>query len=134
MYVSLTVHSRLAGGRSRFSRLLITGSSRDRTGPISRALSLTCSKVKMAVGWKHSHLHFNSAVSSLYEHLLSYDSLTTLLINLTMEGTHSGINSHSRRQVNKGVLEKALSISVLQRNWRKKVDKLSFPSILSKRR
>ena len=40
----------------------------------------------------------------IHEHLPSYDCLTTLLINLTMEGTLSEINSQFRRQVNKGVL------------------------------
>ena len=41
-------------------------------------------------------------------HLLSHASLTTLLINSTMEGTPSGIKSRYRRQVNKGDLEIAL--------------------------
>ena len=54
------------------------------------------------------HLHFNDVFLSTYGHLLSYASLTTLLINSTMEGTPSGIKSRYRRQVNKGDLEIAL--------------------------
>ena len=55
-----------------------------------------------------AHLHFNDVFLSTYGHLLSYASLTTLLINSTMEGTPSGIKSRYRRQVNKGDLEIAL--------------------------
>ena len=40
-----------------------------------------------------AHLHFNDVFLSTYGHLLSYASLTTLLINSTMEGTPSGIKS-----------------------------------------
>ena len=51
------------------------------------------------------HLHLKQVFSSAeHEHLPSYECLTTLLINLTMEGTLSEINSQYRRQVNKGVL------------------------------
>lgn len=52
-------------------------------------------------------MHLNDVFSGIYGHLLSYESLTTLLINLTMEGILSGINSQSRRQVNKGALQTA---------------------------
>ena len=52
-----------------------------------------------------AHLHFNDVFLSTYGHLLSYASLTTLLIHSTMEGTPSGIKSRYRRQVNKGDLE-----------------------------
>ena len=55
-----------------------------------------------------AHLHFSDVFLSTYGHLLSYASLTTLLINSTMEGTPSGIKSRYRRQVNKGDLEIAL--------------------------
>lgn len=50
------------------------------------------------------HLHLNQVFPFIHEHLPSYECLTTLLINLTMEGTLSEINSQFRRQVNKGVL------------------------------
>ena len=69
-----------------------------------------CLGKKMAavpVVWT-AHLHFNDVFLSTYGHLLSYASLTTLLINSTMEGTPSGIKSRYRRQVNKGDLEIAL--------------------------
>lgn len=50
------------------------------------------------------HLHLNQVFSSaVHEHLPSYECLTTLLINLTMEGTLSEINNQYRRQVNKRV-------------------------------
>lgn len=55
--------------------------------------------------FSREYLHFNYSLLSLNRHLPSYDSLTTLLINLTMKETHSGIDNQSRRQVNKGVLE-----------------------------
>lgn len=47
---------------------------------------------------------FELFLSCGVEHLLSYESLTTLLISLTMEGTLSEINNQFRRQVNKRVL------------------------------
>ena len=61
------------------------------------------------------HLHFNDVFLSTYGHLLSYASLTTLLINSTMEGTPSGIKSRYRRQVNKG--ENSVSQSDLDKKW-----------------
>ena len=42
-----------------------------------------------------AHLHFNDVFLSTDGHLLSYASLTTLLINSTMEGTPSGIKSRT---------------------------------------
>lgn len=70
------------------------------------SLSLVQHKVKMAAVMLPftEHLHLNQVFPSLHEHLPSYECLTTLLINLTMEGTLSEINSQFRRQVNKGVL------------------------------
>ena len=51
------------------------------------------------------HLHFNQVFSSVFTSTCpSYEFLTTLLINLTMEGTLSEINNQFCRQVNKGVL------------------------------
>ena len=51
------------------------------------------------------HLHFNQVFSSIFTSTCpSYEFLTTLLINLTMEGTLSEINNQFCRQVNKGVL------------------------------
>ena len=47
---------------------------------------------------------FEYSLPSILEHLLGYESLTTLLITLTMEETLSEINSQFRRQVNKRVL------------------------------
>ena len=62
-----------------------------------------------------AHLHFNDVFLSTYGHLLSYASLTTLLINSTMEWTPSGIKSRYRRQVNKG--ENSVSQSDLDKKW-----------------
>ena len=51
------------------------------------------------------HLHFNQVFSSIFTSTCpSYEFLTTLLINLIMEGTLSEINNQFCRQVNKGVL------------------------------
>lgn len=51
------------------------------------------------------HLHFNQVFFSTFTNTCpSYEFLTTLLINLTMEGTLSEINNQFCRQVNKGVL------------------------------
>ena len=51
------------------------------------------------------HLHFNQVLLSIYKNTCpSYEFLTTLLINLTMEGTLSEINNQFCRQVNKEVL------------------------------
>lgn len=64
-------------------------------------------KVKMAVMhacFEETAFAFESFLSCGVEHLLSYESLTTLLISLTMEGTLSEINNQFRRQVNKRVL------------------------------
>lgn len=51
------------------------------------------------------HLHFNQVSSSVFTNTCpSYEFLTTVLINLTMEGTLSEINNQFCWQVNKGVL------------------------------
>ena len=45
-----------------------------------------------------AHLHFNDVFLSTYGHLLSHASLTTLLINSTMEGTPSGQIPYASKQ------------------------------------
>ena len=67
---------------------------------------VSCMQVKMAAFMVRTvHLHFNQVFLPTFTNTCpSYEFLTTLLINLTMEGTLSESNNQLCRQVNKGVL------------------------------
>lgn len=67
---------------------------------VSNAIKMAAFTVRFT-----EHLHFNQVSSSVFTNTCpSYEFLTTVLINLTMEGTLSEINNQFCWQVNKGVL------------------------------